>query len=109
MKHLLLVLVVGCSSTPKEPVIPKEKYEQMCRPSVQHLVDLITTGETGGVALADKIRTALFDRCVNDKWGPDAITCFEHLATIDKASTCAQYLTVPQRDGFQQAIEEASR
>ena len=109
MKCLALVFLVGCSSTPKDPVIPKEKYEQMCRPSVQHLVDLMTSGETGGVALAEKIRVALFDRCVNEKWGQDAITCFEQLAAIDKASTCAQYLTVPQRDGFQQAIEGAAQ
>lgn len=81
----------------------------MCRPAVQHLVDLVTSGETGGVPMAEQLRTALLDHCTVDKWGGDAITCFQNLAAIDKADTCAKYLTVPQRDGFQQAIEGAAR
>ena len=29
--------------------------------------------------------------------------------TIDKAGDCAKYLTIPQRDGFQQAVEGSTR
>jgi len=105
----ILVVVVACSATPKEPTITKEQQTTMCRPSIDHVVALLTSGETGGVPLADRIRTSLLDRCIADKWGADAIDCFGKLATIDNAGGCASYLTIPQRDGFQQAVEGAAR
>lgn len=104
-----LALLVACSRTPKEPTITKEQQEGMCRPAIDHLVELLTSEQTGGVPMADRIRNALFERCTADKWGADATTCFAKLATIDQAEGCARYLTVPQRDGFQQAIEGAAR
>ena len=107
--RLVVVFLFACSSTPKEPTIPKEKQEANCRPPVGHLVELVTAGETGSVPMAEKLRTALFDRCVADLWGADALQCFQTLETIDKADGCAKYLTIPQRDGFQQAIEGAMR
>ncbi|HLL22639.1 MAG TPA: hypothetical protein VK427_10930, partial [Kofleriaceae bacterium] len=64
---------------------------------------------TGSVPLADQLRGALFERCTIDKWGADATDCFQRLRRIDEAEGCAKFLTVPQRDGFQQAIESAAR
>ena len=110
MRALVIMFLVACgSSTPKEPTITKEQQAAFCRPAVDHLVELMTSGDTGGVPMADRIRTALFDRCTIDKWGQDATDCFAKLATIDQADTCARFLTVPQRDGFQQAVEGAAR
>lgn len=109
MRLVALALLVACSSTPKEPTITKEQQAAMCRPAIDHLVALMTSGETGGVPMADRIRSALFERCTVDKWGADATQCFAQLASIDQAQTCAKYLTIPQRDGFQQAIEGAAR
>ena|SRR5687768_7374595 len=110
MKPLLLVLAIAaCSQTPKEPTITKEQQAGWCRPSVDHLVGLLMSGDTGGVPMADRIRTALFERCTVDLWGKDAIDCFGKITTIDKAEGCAKFLTIPQRDGFQQAIEGSAR
>ena len=109
MRSAWLVFVVACSSTPKEPTITKEQQAGWCRPAVDHLIELLTSSDTSGVGMADRIRTALFDKCTVDKWGKDATDCFGKLETIDKAADCAKYLTVPQRDGFQQAIEGAAR
>lgn len=109
MKHLALILLAACSSTPKEPTITKEQQTNMCRPAVDHLVAIMLRGETGSVPLAEQLRTALFDRCVQDKWGEDATTCFRSIRLIDDSSGCARFLTVPQRDGFEQAIESVAR
>jgi hypothetical protein len=109
MRAVVAVVLVACSSTPKEPTITKEQQAGWCRPSVDHLIELLTSSDTGGVGMADRIRTALFEKCTVDKWGKDATDCFAKIATIDKAADCAKYLTVPQRDGFQQAIEGSAR
>lgn len=110
MKTTILMLVVACGGgTPKEPTITKEEQLTLCRPAVEHVVDLLTRGDTAGVPMAARIRTALLDRCSGDKWGADAMTCFSKIETIDQAEGCAKYLTIPQRDGFQQAIESAAR
>lgn len=103
---LLVVLLVACSSTPKEPTITKETQTASCRPAIDRLGALIGGGDA---PMAQKIRAALLDRCISDIWGADAIACFTKLPTIDKAADCAKYLTIPQRDGFQQAIEGAAR
>jgi hypothetical protein len=105
MKRFLLVLV-ACSSTPKEPTITKEQQTKLCGPAIDRLGALIGGGDA---PLAVQIRTALLDHCVADKWGADALDCFTKLPTIDKADACAKYLTIPQRDGFQQAVEGAAR
>lgn len=108
-RALLLLSLVACgSSTPKEPTLTKEQQTNLCRPSIDHLVAILLRGETGSVPLAEKIRTALLDRCVTDKWGQDAIDCFRKVELIDQSEGCAKYLTIPQRDGFQQAIEGAA-
>jgi len=110
MRLVALVLVlVACSSTPKQPTLTTEQQTASCRPSIDHVVELLTSGETGGVPMAERIRTSLLDRCIADKWGADAVDCFGKLATIDHAEGCAKYLTIPQRDGFQQAVEGAAR
>jgi len=109
MKWLALLIVAACSSTPKEPTITKEQQESMCRPATSHLVALLTGSETGGVPMADQLRRALFERCTVERWGADATTCFTRLETVAAAEGCAKYLTVPQRDGFQQAIEGVAR
>lgn len=109
MKRLVLLAFVACSSTPKEPTLTKEQQQDLCRPATDHLVELLTSEDTGGVPMADRLRTALFEHCSTDRWGADAVQCFRALQTIDKADGCAKYLTVPQRDGFQQAIEGAAR
>ena len=103
-----LILLVACSATPKQPTITKEQQAAMCRPSVEHVVDMLTRGVTGGVPMAARIRTALLERCIDDKWGEDAMRCFGKLETIEQAEGCAKYLTIPQRDGFQHAIERAA-
>lgn len=102
-------MIAACSSTPKEPTLTKEQQQNLCRPSIQHLVELMTGEQTGGVPMAEQIRTALLERCETDKWGADATQCFQTIPTIEKADTCAKYLTVPQRDGFQQAVEGTAR
>jgi hypothetical protein len=111
MRHLVVIFIalVACSSTPKEPTLTKEQQQTLCRPATDHLVELLTGEQTGGVPMADRLRAALFDRCSADRWGADATRCFQTLPSIDKADGCAKYLTVPQRDGFQQAIEGAAR
>ena len=110
MRAMLLVMLVACGAgAPKEQTLSKEQQAKNCRVAVDHLVELMTSGDTGGVPMADRIRTALFDRCTVDKWGVDATQCFATISTIDKAETCARFLTVPQRDGFQQAVEGAAR
>lgn len=103
------VLAACGGGAPKEPTITKEQQAGMCRPAVDRLVALLLRGETGSVPLADRIRGALFERCTTDRWGADATDCFARLELIDQAEHCATYLTVPQRDGFQQAIEGAAR
>ncbi|MBA3501913.1 MAG: hypothetical protein M4D80_12225 [Myxococcota bacterium] len=100
------LVLVACSSTPKEPTITKEQQTGMCKPAIDRLGALIGGGDA---PLAQQIRGALMDRCMNDKWGLDATDCFTKLPTIDKAADCAKYLTVPQRDGFQQAVEGTAR
>ena len=109
MRLVIVLALVACSSTPKEPTITKEQQEGMCRPAIERIVELLTSRDTGGVPMAQRIRTALLERCNADKWGADATQCFAKLATIDDAERCASFLTVPQRDGFQQAIEGAAR
>jgi hypothetical protein len=109
MKRIIFLALVACSSTPKEPTLTIEQQQKLCRPSTDHLVELLTGSSTGGVPMADRLRTALYDRCANDRWGTDAIDCFRALQTVEAADGCAKYLTVPQRDGFQQAIEGAAR
>ncbi len=109
MKPTILILVLAaCSSTPKEPTITKEQQQTNCRAPIDHLVALLMRGETGSVPLTDRLRTALFERCTTDKWGADALQCFGKIQLIDEAEGCAKYLTVPQRDGFQQAVEAAA-
>jgi hypothetical protein len=109
-RSIVLVLLVACGGgTPKEPTITTEQQTTLCRPSVEKLVDLIARGDTGGVPLAARIRTNLLARCIDDKWGQDALDCFRRLETIEQAEGCAKYLTIPQRDGFQQAIESAAQ
>ena len=109
MKTTILVFLVACSSTPKEPTLTKEQQTTQCRPAVEHVVDMIARGDTAGVPLAARIRTALLDRCIGDNWGADATACFGRIETIEQSEGCAKYLTIPQRDGFQAAIENASR
>lgn len=106
MHRLAFALLVACSSTAKEPTITKEKQTASCRPAIERLGALIGGGDA---PMAQQLRAALLDRCVTDLWGADAIACFTELPTIDKAADCAKYLTIPQRDGFQQAIEGAAR
>jgi hypothetical protein len=108
--RLIALVLVACSSTPpKDTTLTIEQAQKLCRPSTDHLVELLTGRSTGGVPMADRLRTALYDRCANDRWGADAIDCFRALQTVEAADGCAKYLTVPQRDGFQQAIEGAAR
>lgn len=109
MRLVMMLVLVGCSSTPKEPTITKEKQTGLCRPSVEHVVDMLARGDTGGVPLAARIRTNLLARCIDDKWGVDALDCFGKIETIEQSESCAKYLTIPQRDGFQQAIESAAQ
>ena len=99
------LVLTACSSTPKEATITKEQQTAACRPAIGRLRALIGGGDA---PIAQQIRGALMDRCVADKWGADATSCFTQLPTIDKAADCAKYLTIPQRDGFQQAIEGAT-
>jgi hypothetical protein len=108
---LIVILLAGCpaSTTPKEPTITKEQQTNDCQPPVNNLVGILMRGETANVPMADKLRSALLERCIADLWGKDAMDCFGKLQTIDQAEGCAKYLTVPQRDGFQQAIENATR
>jgi hypothetical protein len=107
--RLVILMLVACSGTPKEPTLTPKQQGDLCRPSIDHLVEIMTSGDTGNVPMAARIRTSLLERCTADKWGADAVNCFRQLQTIDKADGCAKYLTVPQRDGFQQAIEGAAR
>ena len=102
-------MLIACSSTPKEPTLTPKQQGDLCRPAVDHLVEVLTSGSTGDVPMAARIRTALQERCTVDKWGADAVDCFLKLQAVDKADGCARFLTVPQRDGFQQAIEGAAR
>lgn len=106
MHRLAFAFLVTCSSTPKEPTITKEKQTANCGPAIDRLGALIGGGDA---PFAQQLRGALLDRCISDKWGVDAIDCFTKLPTIDKAADCAKYLTIPQRDGFQAAIEGATR
>ena len=107
----IIVLLAGCpaSSTPKEPTITREEQTGFCQPAINNLVGILMRGETANVPMADKLRSELLGRCIDEKWGKDATDCFGKLQTIDGAEGCAKYLTVPQRDGFQQAIENATR
>lgn len=105
--RLALVTFAACASTPKKAT--KQQQAKMCRPAIDHLVQLMTNGQTGSVPMAEQIRAALFERCAVDQWGGDAAQCFATIATIETAESCARYLTIPQRDGFQQAIEGAAR
>ena len=105
----LLIVLVACSATPKEPTLSPKQQGDLCRPSIDHLVEIMTSGDTGNVPMAARIRTALQERCTVDKWGADAVNCFGTLQSVDKADGCARFLTGPQRDGFQQAIEGAAR
>ena len=109
MRLVIAILLVGCSSTPKQETLTKEQQSVNCRPAIDHLVAIMLRGETGSVPLAEQLRTALFDRCTNDTWGADATTCFQRIKLIDQAEGCAKYLTIPQRDAFQQAIESVAR
>ncbi|MBA3391520.1 MAG: hypothetical protein H0T89_02695 [Deltaproteobacteria bacterium] len=110
MRLALAFVLVACGgATPKESTLDKAQQEKLCRGSADHLVLLITGDQTGGVPTADRLRTGLLEQCVTRKWSIEAMDCFTILETIDKADTCAPYLTVPQRDGFQQAIETAVR
>ena len=110
MHRSLVLLLVACGGgTPKEATITKEQQTTLCRPSVEHVVDMISRGDTGGVPLAARIRTNLLARCIEDRWGQDALDCFGKIETIDQSEGCAKYLTIPQRDGFQQAIESAAQ
>ncbi len=110
MRLALAFVLVACGgATPKEPTIDKAQQAKLCRSTSDHLVLLITGDQTGGVPTADRLRTNLLAECTDRLWSSEAMDCFTKLATIDKADTCAPYLTVPQRDGFQQAIESALR
>lgn len=109
MRLVIAILLVGCSSTPKQETVTKEEQTASCRPAIDHLVAIMLRGQGGSVPLAEQLRTALFDRCTSDQWGADATTCFQRIKLIDQAGDCAKYLTIPQRDGFQQAIESVAR
>lgn len=109
MRWILLLLVACGGGTPKETTLTEEQQTALCKPSVERLVDLIARGDTGGVPLAARIRTNLLARCIDDRWGAEAIACFGKVETIDQSGDCAKYLTIPQRDGFQQAIESAAQ
>jgi hypothetical protein len=106
MRLVIVLVLAACSSTPKEPTITKEQQTAMCSPAIDRMGALVGGGDA---PLAQQIRGALMERCMLDKWGADATTCFAKLPTIDKAADCAKYLTIPQRDGFQQAVESATR
>ena len=109
MRVLIAILLAGCSSTPKQETMTKEELTANCRPAIDHLVAIMLRGETGSVPLAEQLRSALFERCTIDKWSGDATTCFQRIKLIDQAGDCAKYLTIPQRDAFQQAIESVAR
>lgn len=108
MRAVILLAIAACSATPKEPTITKEQQAVRCRPAIEHVVTLLT-GRGPRPPMAARIRTALLERCTGDLWGEDAIACFGALTSIEGADRCATYLTIPQRDGFQAAIEGAAR
>jgi len=107
---LALVLVLGaCAAGPKEPTITREQQAQRCRTTTDQLVLLVAGGAHGGIPQAAELHAALLERCTTDRWSFDAQDCFGTLTSIDGADHCATLLTVPQRDGFEQAIETSLR
>lgn len=71
-----------------------------------HLVDLLGAGDA---AVSAKLHAGFQDRCLNDKWSMDAQDCFTKLDAITHAGDCASKLTIDQRNGFEAAIDEATK
>lgn len=110
-RALLILAVAACGgATPKEPTVTREQQEARCRTTADQLVLLVGGGgATGGLPQAARLHAALLERCTVDRWSFEAQDCFGDLRSIDGSDHCATLLTVPQRDGFQQAIETSLR
>lgn len=112
----VFVIAGGCggssnsSTTPTQPPRPKqtpltkEQQTASCRPSVAHLVDMMTRGHTDDMAEIARIRAGVLERCVEDTWSEEAIRCFGTLETVDG---CEEYLTATQNEALGYAIENA--
>jgi hypothetical protein len=98
--------LAGCPSKPPIDPVTTPASPKMCETMADHLVQLLGAGDGD---MATKLHQGFSSRCTGDKWSMDAQQCFTALDAIAHAGDCASKLTIDQRNGFEQAIDEATR
>ncbi|HEU0032681.1 MAG TPA: hypothetical protein VFQ53_18745 [Kofleriaceae bacterium] len=110
---LIVLALASCSS--KKPPEPAHTPAgpKPCEQMADHVMGLMTTTDASGKPIerepqtADAITNLLIERCTKDKWTVDAQQCFLRLASFEEIDKqCAPLLTVEQREGLVQAIDQ---
>jgi hypothetical protein len=115
MKYIVLALLAfGCQDAKQKaapaPTPAASPQRELCVVALAMFERFVDTGEPATPDQIAKVKIAVIDRCVQDKWSEAAIGCMRAAKDPHATFTCwNEHLTKEQRDAASKALGSLAR